>query len=301
MVAHAPRFSASDHPGASRHPSFARLCKEGNKALELTMTRIEKKFAELRSEGRKGFIPYITAGDPSLDVTLDIVLALDKAGADVIELGVPFSDPIADGPVIQRATDRALHNHVTLAKVLQLGERIRNASPVPLVLFSYFNPLLNYSLDRLAGDAVKAGFDGILASDLTVEESGAFVETMQRAGLNTIFLVAPTSSPDRMKKIAQTSTGFLYAVSRTGVTGEQQRLASDLKQFLQTLRSHTKLPIAVGFGISQPEHVQAIWQEADAAIVGSAIVKEIEQHAGKADLVERVAAFTRWLKGSQST
>jgi tryptophan synthase alpha chain len=264
------------------------------------VTRIDRKFAHLKSEGRKGFIPYIAAGDPDLSTTVQLVLALEKAGADVIELGVPFSDPIADGPVIQRATERALKNGVTLHKVLQLGENIRRKSDVPLVLFSYFNPLLNYGLDKLANDAAKMGFDGVLASDLTVEESESYVRVMREAGLNTVFLAAPTSSPDRMKKIAKASNGFLYAVSRTGVTGEQQQLASDLKTFLQTLRSHTDSPIAVGFGISQPEQVRAVWQEADAAIVGSSIVREIEQHSGKPDLVERVAAFAGWLRGSQS-
>src|SRR5262245_42216903 len=174
------------------------------------MTRIEKKFAQLKTESRKGFIPYITAGDPSLDVTLQLVLALEKAGADVIELGVPFSDPIADGPVIQRATERALRNGVTLHKVLQLVENIRKKSEIPLVLFSYFNPLLNYGLEKLAHDAVAAGFDGVLASDLTVEESDSFVRGMHGAGLDTIFLVAPTSSTERMQKIAGASTGFLY-------------------------------------------------------------------------------------------
>ena len=265
------------------------------------MTRIETKFAQLKAESRKAFIPYITAGDPSLDTTLELVLALEKAGADVIELGVPFSDPIADGPVIQRATERALHNGVTLHKVLQLGVNIRRRSEVPLVLFSYFNPLLSYGLTKLAADAVKAGFDGVLASDLTVEESAEFVRTIRTAGLNTVFLVAPTSSPARMKTIAEASNGFLYAVSRTGVTGEQQELASGLKEFLQRLRSQTKSPIAVGFGISHPEHVRAVWQEADAAVVGSSIVREIEQHTGKSDMVETVAAFAGWLKGPQST
>src|SRR5262245_12412875 len=264
------------------------------------MTRIEKKFAQLKSESRKGFIPYITAGDPSLDATLALVLALEKSGADVIELGVPFSDPIADGPIIQRATERALHNGVTLRKVMELGANIRKQSEIPLVLFSYFNPLLNYGLEKLAADARNVGFDGVLASDLTVEESEAFVRTMRAAGLNTIFLVAPTSSPARIKKIAETSSGFLYAVSRTGVTGEQQELAADLKGFLRMLRSHTAAPIAVGFGISRPEHVRAVWQEADAAVVGSSIVKEVEQHIGKNDLVESVAAFAGWLKGCQS-
>jgi len=264
------------------------------------MTRIENKFTQLKLAGQKGFIPFITAGDPNLDVTFDLILALEQSGADVIELGVPFSDPIADGPIIQRATERALANGVTLKKAIRLGARIREHSAVPLLLFSYFNPLLNYGLEKLAHDTADAGFDGVLASDLTVEESDAFVRTMYAVGLNTVFLVAPTSSPERMKKIAQTSNGFLYAVSRTAVTGEQQDVAGDLKQFLQTLRSHTALPIAVGFGISRPEHVRTVWQEADAAVVGSSIVKEIEKHIGKANLVESVAAFARWLKGCQS-
>jgi tryptophan synthase alpha chain len=264
------------------------------------MTRIEKTFSGLKSEKRKAFIPYITAGDPQLNTTLDLVLSLERAGADIIELGVPFSDPIADGPVIQRATDRALKNGVNLHKVLELGENIRKRSEIPLLLFSYYNPLLSYGLEQLASKAVKCGFDGILASDLTVEESEPFVRAMRNVGLDTVFLVAPTSSPDRMKKIAERSTGFLYAVSRTGVTGEQQELANDLKVFLRTLRSYTKCPIVVGFGISRPEHVQAVWQEADGAAVGSSIVKEVEQYIDKPDLVQRVGSFAAWLKGSQS-
>jgi tryptophan synthase alpha chain len=264
------------------------------------VTRIDKRFAQLRAEQRKAFIPYITAGDPKLDVTLELVLSLERAGADIIELGLPFSDPIADGPVIQRASERALRNGVNLPAVLKLAETIRLKSEIPLVLFSYCNPLFSYGLDKLARDAAKAGFDGVLATDMTVEESQAFIRAMTEAGLNTVLLVAPTSSPERMKKIAETSSGFLYAVSRTGVTGEQQELAPDLKAFLQTLRSYTKSPVAVGFGISRPEHVRAVWQEADAAIVGSSIVKEIEQHIGKPDLVQRVSAFASWLKGSQS-
>ena len=264
------------------------------------MTRIEKRFAQLKSEGRKAFIPYLTAGDPNLGATHELVLALEKAGADVIELGVPFSDPIADGPVIQRATERSLRNGTTLHKVLELGENIRKKSDIALVLFSYFNPLLNHGLDKLAKDAAGAGFDGVLASDLTVEESRPFVETMHDSGLNTIFLAAPTSSPDRVKKIVNASTGFLYAVSRTGVTGEQQELESNLKQFLRMLRGYTSLPIAVGFGISCPEHVRAVWQEAEGAIVGSSIVKAIEQNNARPDLAERVAAFAAWLKGSES-
>ena len=263
------------------------------------MTRIEKRFGQLKADHAKAFIPYLTAGDPSLEMTLELVLALEKAGADLIEVGVPFSDPIADGPIIQRATDRALRNGVTLQKVLKLGENVRKKSEIPLVLFSYFNPLLNHGLERLAKDATAAGFDGVLASDLTIEESEPFVRFMKRAGLNTIFLVAPTSSEERMKKIAETSTGFLYAISRTGVTGERQELAADLKEFLRTLRSFTTTPIAVGFGISRPEHVQAVWREADAAIVGSAIVREIEKVIGNPDVVDvvgTISAFARWLK-----
>jgi len=261
------------------------------------MTRIDKKFQELRAEGRKAFIPFITAGDPDLKTTGDLILALDRAGADIIELGVPFSDPIADGPVIQRATERALASKTTLKDILCLGSDIRKKSQIPLLIMSYYNPLLHYGLDKLAHDAAAAGFDAILASDLTVEESGPFIQSMNRSGLNTVFLVAPTSSPQRIRKIAETSTGFLYAVSRTGVTGESQELSPELRDFLKTLRGYTQVPIAVGFGISRPEHVQAVWQEADGAVVGSALVREIEEHAGK-DVADRVAVFTRWLKGT---
>jgi tryptophan synthase alpha chain len=261
------------------------------------MTRIEKTFQELKAANRKAFIPYITAGDPDLKTTADLILALDKAGADIIELGVPFSDPIADGPVIQRATERALLSGTSLADILRMGAEIRKKSQIPLLLFSYYNPLLRYGLENLARDAAAAGFDGILATDLTVEESEPFVDTMKKAGLNTVFLVAPTSSPERIRKIASTSTGFLYAVSRTGVTGESQELSADLRDFLKTLRAHTDVPIAVGFGISRPEHVKAVWQEADGAVVGSAMVRTIEENAGFIDIADRVAQFTLWLRG----
>jgi len=261
------------------------------------MTRIEKKFQELKAANRKAFIPYVTAGDPNLKTTVDLILAMDKAGADVIEVGVPFSDPIADGPVIQRATERALASGTSLSDILRMGSEIRKHSQIPLLLFSYYNPLLRYGLEKLAHDAAEAGFDGILASDLTVEESVTFVEIVKKAGLNTVFLVAPTSSTERIRKIASASTGFLYAVSRTGVTGERQELASDLRDFLKTLRAHTNVPIAVGFGISQPAHVRAVWQEADGAVVGSAVVRAIEENAGSADIAERLGRFTLWLRG----
>jgi len=261
------------------------------------MTRIERRFAQLKSEGRKGFIPYLTAGDPDLNLTRDLILALERAGADVIELGVPFSDPIADGPVIQRATGRALANQVTLRDVLRTGGEVRRRSEMPLLLFSYYNPLLRYGLEKLARDAADSGFDGVLATDLTIEESDEFVRIMKAAGLNTVFLAAPTSSAPRIRKIAATTTGFLYAVSRTGVTGEQQQLEPELRDFVRDLRRQTDVPVAVGFGISRPEHVQAVWREADAVVVGSAIVAEIERNIGRADLAERASAFTRWLRG----
>jgi tryptophan synthase alpha chain len=261
------------------------------------MTRIEKKFQALKAANRKAFIPYITAGDPDLKTTAELILALERAGADIIEVGVPFSDPIADGPVIQRATERALASHTSLKDILRMTMEIRKKSEIPLLLMSYYNPLLHYGLDKLAHDVAAAGFDGVLATDLTVEESGSFRKAMSNAGLNTIFLVAPTSSPERIRQIAETSTGFLYAVSRTGVTGERQELSTELKQFLQTLRAYTRVPIAVGFGISRPEHLKAVWQEADGAVVGSALVRAIEENASSRDIANRVAAFTLWLKG----
>jgi tryptophan synthase alpha chain len=261
------------------------------------MTRIEQKFQDLRQANRKAFIPYITAGDPDLATTRELILALDRAGADIIELGVPFSDPIADGPVIQRATERALASGTTLKDILRLGKEVREKSQVPLLIMSYYNPLLRYGLEKMAADLKASGYDGVLATDLTVEESDRFVGIMSAAGLNTVFLVAPTSSPERIRKIAATSTGFLYAVSRTGVTGERQELSSELSGFLQELRRHTDVPIAVGFGISRPEHVRAVWREADAAVVGSAMVRVVEENSGRKDVADEIARFTLWLRG----
>ncbi len=261
------------------------------------MTRIDETFARLRAEGRRAFIPYITAGDPDLQATYDVVLTLEEAGADLIELGVPFSDPIADGPVIQRATERALSKGTSLGQIIELVERIRRSSDIPLLLMSYYNPLLNHGLEQLSRDGSAAGLDGILASDLTVEESDRFVEVMDSAGLNTIFLVAPTSSAKRVKRIARVSTGFLYAVSRTGVTGETQKLSGELVKFIRFLKTHTDTPVAVGFGISTPEQVRAVWGEADGAIVGSAIVREIERKMGEEDMPQAVGDFVRRLRG----
>ena len=261
------------------------------------MTRIEKRFERLKAEKRQAFIPYVTAGDPTQEITAELIFSMEKSGADIIELGVPFSDPIADGPVIQRATERALGQHMSLRKVLQLAKDVRRQSQIPLVLFSYYNPILRYGLEKLARDAAECGIDGVLATDLTVEESDDYRKAMASANLNTIFLAAPTSSPERLKKIAEASNGFLYAVSRTGVTGETQQLSDELREFITNLRKFTRIPIAVGFGISHPEHVKAVWQVADAAVVGSALVREIEKNIGHSDIVERVAHFTKWLRG----
>ena len=234
-------------------------------------------------------VAYITAGDPTLDATLQFVLALAEAGADVIELGVPFSDPLADGPTIQRASERALKAGASLAGVLDLVRRIRKSSDVPLVLFSYYNPILQMGLDKFAKAAAEAGADGVLATDLTPEESGDYRKILHAQGLDTIFLAAPTSSDERLKIISAASSGFLYLISRTGVTGAKDSLSDELPALMRRVRQFTELPIAVGFGISLPGHVSVLGGLADAAVVGSALVSEIE----KASSVEAAAAALR--------
>jgi tryptophan synthase alpha chain len=240
-------------------------------------TRISKRFAELRASGELGIVAYITAGDPSLDATLKFLLALAGAGADVIELGVPFSDPLADGPTIQRASERALKAGATLAGIIDLVRRIRQSSQVPLVLFSYFNPILQMGLEKFAAAAASAGADGVLVTDLTPEESDDYRRILAAHHLDTIFLGAPTSTDERLAKIAACSSGFLYLISRTGVTGAKDTLLDDLPALLRRARSVTHLPIAVGFGISLPDHVSVLGGLADAAVVGSALVSEIEK------------------------
>jgi len=258
-------------------------------------TRIAKRFADLRAVGELGIVAYITAGDPTLATTRDYVLALAEAGADVIELGVPFSDPLADGPTIQRASERALKSGTTLAGVLALVRQIRRSSQVPLVLFSYFNPILQMGLEKFGGAAAEAGADGVLATDLTPEEAAEYRQIMQAHHLDTIFLAAPTSTDERLVKIAACSSGFLYLISRTGVTGAKDALPDDLPALLRRARRFTQLPIAVGFGISLPGHVSVLGGLADAAVVGSALVSEIEKaaspEAAAAALRERVRAL----------
>jgi tryptophan synthase alpha chain len=240
-------------------------------------TRISQRFAALRASGELGIVAYITAGDPSLDATYQFVLALAEAGADVIELGIAFSDPLADGPTIQRASERALKSGTTLVKVIDLVRRIRQSSEVPLVLFSYYNPILQMGLENFASAASSAGADGVLATDLTPEESVDYRRTLATHHLDTIFLAAPTSTDDRLEKIAACSSGFLYVISRTGVTGAKDTLPDDLPALLRRVRNFTQLPVAVGFGISLPGHVSVLGGLADAAVVGSALVSEIEQ------------------------
>jgi tryptophan synthase alpha chain len=252
-------------------------------------TRISKRFAELRAAGELGIVAYITAGDPSFDATHKFVLALAGAGADVIELGVPFSDPVADGPTIQRASERALKAGASLAGVLELVRRIRQTSQVPLVLFTYFNPILQMGLEKFAAAATQAGADGVLVTDLTPEESEDYRRIIHTQNLDTIFLAAPTSDDERLRKISACSSGFLYLISRTGVTGAKDSLPDDLPGLLRRVHEFTELPVAVGFGISLPGHVSVLGGLADAAVVGSALVSEIE----KASSVETASAALR--------
>lgn len=259
------------------------------------MSRIEGKFNDVRRGGNKAFIPYITAGDPSIEATGEIILELERGGADVIELGVPFSDPIADGPVIQRASERALANNVSVRDCLEVVRVVRTQSQVPIVLFSYLNPLLSIGLDRLGDQLKSAGVDGVLATDLVPEEADDFRSALKSANIDLIFLVAPTSTDERIKLIAEASSGFVYAVSRTGVTGVRQSLAEAASSLVQRVKRFTDLPVAVGFGISTPEQVNEVWQHADAAVVGSRIVAEIEKNSSDPALVEKIGALTRWL------
>jgi len=252
-------------------------------------TRISKRFAELRAAGELGIVAYITAGDPSFDATHKFVVELADAGADVIELGVPFSDPVADGPTIQRASERALKAGASLPGVLELVRRIRQTSQVPLVLFTYFNPVLQMGLEKFAATAAQAGADGVLVTDLTPEESEDYRRILHAQNLDTIFLAAPTSDDERLRKISACSSGFLYLISRTGVTGAKDSLPDDLPGLLRRVHQFTELPVAVGFGISLPGHVSVLGGLADAAVVGSALVSEIE----KASSVEAASAALR--------
>lgn len=243
-----------------------------------------------------GLVAYFTAGDPSLAASLEIALAVAEAGADVIELGIPFSDPLADGPTIQRASERSLRAGTTLPGVLDLVAKIRAKSEVPLLLFGYYNPILQMGLENFAARAATAGADGVLVTDLIPEEAADHIRVMHAHGLDTVFLAAPTTTPERFARIADASTGFLYLVSRTGVTGARENLPEDLPALIRRARAATKLPLAVGFGISLPGHVSVLGGLADAAVVGSALVQEIERAKSGAEAAANVAARIRSLK-----
>jgi tryptophan synthase alpha chain len=254
------------------------------------MSGIGERFAKRRSEGRSAFVAFLTAGDPSVERTVECAQALDAAGVDVLELGVPFSDPLADGPVIQRASERALSRGVTLRHVLDVVREVRKTSRLPLLLFSYFNPLLQYGLERVACDAREAGADGVLVTDLPPEEAAEWIEHARKAELDTVFLASPTSPPKRLARVAEASRGFVYAVSRTGVTGERQSLSDDAKPLVSRLQALTSVPVALGFGLSTPEQVREAAAVADGVVVGSALVRFLEEHPDG-----DIGAQVRWL------
>ncbi|RMH35171.1 MAG: tryptophan synthase subunit alpha [Acidobacteria bacterium] len=262
--------------------------------------RIKKAFAELQSKTRKGFIPFITAGDPDLETTKSLLLSLSNLDSTVIELGVPFSDPMADGVVIQKSSERALRNKFGVAEILEIVAQVRTQTETPIILFSYFNPLLQYGLENLCRDAKKAGIDGILVTDLIPEEAEEFSQMLRANHLDMIFLTAPTSTDERIKMIAEKATGFIYAVSRTGVTGQQEKLSERAEKLVQRIKKFSNLPVAVGFGISNANQIAEVWKYADAAVVGSAIVQKIEESinlgiADKSGIIKRVEEFVRQL------
>ncbi|MFQ5827558.1 MAG: tryptophan synthase subunit alpha [Candidatus Methylomirabilia bacterium] len=260
------------------------------------MSRIERAFARLRARGERALIPYFSAGDPSLAITRRLLQEATRQGADLIELGVPFSDPLADGTVIQRASQRALAGGTTLLRVLELLREVRGGVAVPVALLTYANPLFSFGLKAFARAAADAGVDGVIVADLPPEEAGELSAEARVVGLDLIHLVAPTSSPERMRMIARRSRGFIYAVSLTGVTGARAELPPDLARYLADLRAITTKPLCVGFGISTPEQVSALAPYVDGIIVGSAIVREVEAHAGSEALVPEVGRFIASLK-----
>ena len=260
------------------------------------MPRIENRFAQLRREGKTGLVTYVTAGDPDLNRSAEIIKRLDQAGADVLEIGVPFSDPLADGPVIQRATERALAAGVTLKDVLGMLKTVRPSISAPIVIFSYANPILRMGLDNFVNDARAAGVDGVLTLDMPPEEGETFRASFGRAGIDTIFLLSPTTTVERIRRASELGSGFLYGISRLGVTGVRDSVDDSARELAGRVKSQTRLPLALGFGISRPEHVRAIGQWADAAVVGSALVKVIAEHGQSAGLLDEVERYVRWLR-----
>lgn len=261
------------------------------------MSDIASTFARLKREGRTGLVTYITAGDPDLPRSADILRALDRAGADVLEVGVPFSDPVADGPVIQRAVERAIAAGTTLAGVLDLIAGVRQELKAPIVLFSYANPVFRMGLETFGARATDAGIDGVLVLDLPLEEAEDFRNAMAVRGIDTIFLLSPTTTKARIRKAGELGRGFLYGISRLGVTGARATIAEGAKELVERIRAETSLPIALGFGISQPDQVRQVGQWADAAVVGSGLVSVIADAGAAPDLVRRVESYVRWLNG----
>jgi tryptophan synthase alpha chain len=260
------------------------------------MSRIDDTFARLRAERRTGLVTYVTAGDPSLPMTAEILKALDRAGADVLEVGVPFSDPLADGPVIQRATERALAAGATLAGVLDMLGGVRADIRAPIVIFSYANPILRMGLDLFTRQARSVGVDGVLTLDVPPEEAEEWRDRFQAVGIDTIFLLSPTTADDRIRRAAALGSGFLYGISRLGVTGARDEVADSAAELAARVRRATTMPLALGFGVSRPEHVRAIGQLADAAVVGSALVNVIAERGTSPGVLEDVERYVRWLK-----
>ena len=257
------------------------------------MGRITDAFNHLHAQHRRGFIPFVTAGDPDLATTEQLLIELSRAGATVIELGVPFSDPMADGPVIQRASERALKHGFGIQELLDVVSRARAEIATPIILFSYFNPLLQFGLERLAKAAKHSGVDGVLVTDLIPEESAGFVAELRGTELDMIFLVAPTSTDERLELIAKQASGFIYAVSRAGITGTQENISAEAEKLVNRVRKFSGLPVAVGFGISNRDQIADVQRYADAAVVGSAIVVELERLAGEPDLPRRIGEFAK--------
>lgn len=262
--------------------------------------RIAENFEHLKAENRKGFIPFITAGDPDLQTTKELLLMLADSGATVIELGVPFTDPMADGVVIQRASERALKNDFGIAEIFDLVRETRDQISSAIILFSYFNPLLQYGLEKLCAEAKGAGIDGFLVTDLVPEEAEEFSSILRKHDLDMIFLIAPTSGDERLKMVAERAGGFIYAVSRAGVTGAREQTSTTAEDLVNRMRKFSELPIAVGFGISTAGQIAETWKYADAAVVGSAIVREIERLEGDADLVKKTGEFVKNLLPQKS-
>jgi tryptophan synthase alpha chain len=260
------------------------------------MSRIQRTFEKLRQQRKKALIPYIMAGDPDLSTTQSLVLELEKNGADMIELGVPFSDPLADGPVIQKASERALRNKTSLRDVMDLVRTLRKQTQVPLVLMTYYNPIYKYGEERFSQNAVASGVDGVIIPDLPPEEAGQLLPISYRLGLDTIFLLAPTSTPDRIRRVSESSRGFIYYVSLTGITGAAMGSSVEIKKKIQEIRRISAQPVAVGFGISTPDQAAQVAQWADGVIVGSALVKLVESHLQDPRLIKTVSGFLRELR-----